>query len=166
MRAAAEAAYVESIGGRQTASPSQVIVQTADDSAARSDKLPQGNQVETRDTDSHGPPTPAEREKRMRQLERARRKAYLAYEYAATNLGRSLTDLKDWEAWNWLKENGIPDEIEELAGYQLPSKETFAKYVGEARAYLDERKYTRRRGRPHGKSIVRRDEIDEPKDDG
>jgi hypothetical protein len=73
--------------------------------------------------------------------------------------------LKDGEAWHWLKEHGIHDEIDDLEGYKLPVKETFAKYVGEARSFLDERKYTRRRGRPHGKSIVRQDEIDQPKDD-
>jgi hypothetical protein len=88
------------------------------------------------------------------------RKAYLAFECAQRTAERKL---EDWEAYELLKEKGVPDDGPgELADYRLPAKDTFFRYLGKARQALNEQKYTRRRGRSHGKSIVRADQIERP----
>jgi len=82
------------------------------------------------------------------------RKAYLAYQYAETMVGRRL---QDREAYDWLEENGIDTsrgDVGELADYELPAFDTWAKQLRNARKPLGEQKYTRRGGRAAGKSIV------------
>jgi hypothetical protein len=71
--------------------------------------------------------------------------------------------LEDQEAYTLLKEKGIPTgagERGELAEYQLPAFATWARYLRDARKVLNEQKYSRRRGRPHGPSVVRYDQIE------
>jgi hypothetical protein len=103
----------------------------------------------------------AAREAVLGQMEPAVRKAYLAFQYAETMNGRRL---EDREAHEWLRESGIdPDkgDLGELTDYELPSSfETFRRYVTAARKPLGESKYTRRGGRPRGRSVVRGDEIE------
>lgn len=57
--------------------------------------------------------------------------AFWAYRHAEQNADDSLTDS---EAYNWLKEYGGPD------GYELPSKETFIRYLRAARKAINELK--------------------------
>lgn len=52
----------------------------------------------------------------------------------------------------------------EMIDYRFPSLDTFTRYLSEARAVLDERKYTRRKGRSFGKSIVRSEDVELPSD--
>lgn len=86
--------------------------------------------------------------------------AWFAYQWVATEAGRQL---QDQEAYDLIKEKGIPD-VKGKSGtspdYDLPVFETWAKYLRTARSKLGESKYTRRNGRPHGRSIVRSDTID------
>jgi hypothetical protein len=96
-------------------------------------------------------------------LSSAVRKAYLSFE--AARLKAEKKDMKDWEAYKVLKEEGIPEGIPELADYRLPAKDTWCRYLRTARKALEEQKYTRRRGRPHGKSIVRQHQIEPPDND-
>jgi hypothetical protein len=107
------------------------------------------------------------REAVLRQLEPAVRKAYLAFQYAETLIGRRM---EDREAYDWLRENGIDQgkgDLGELTDYELPdSLETFRRYLGTARKSLGEGKYTKRGGRTHGRSIVRGNEIEYQKGDG
>lgn len=100
---------------------------------------------------------------KLQKLEPAARKAYLAYEWADSKAGRRLTDE---EAYEMLKEEGIPEGVGDagdLTDYDLPSFETWTKYVRNARAPLGEQKYKPRKGRHRGKSVVRDDEIDSAK---
>lgn len=106
------------------------------------------------------------REAILQQLEPAVRKAYLAFQYAETLNGRQM---EDREAYNWLHENGIDEgkgDLGQLTDYELPSLETFRRYLGTARRPLGESKYTRRGGRKHGRSIARGNEIEYQKGDG
>ena len=48
----------------------------------------------------------------------------------------------------------------ELTDYHLPGFSTWSRQLREARKVLGESKYTRRAGRPTGKSIVRREDIE------
>jgi len=125
--------------------------------------------------DPHGdrPPTPggtdaeptgeqAPRD-RFDKLPRARRLAYFAFLYVAQKTETPPDRLTDREAFDWLRENGIdePDEIAgELADYCLPDRlDTFTGYCTQARRALGETKYSTRRDRPTGSSIVRADQI-------
>jgi hypothetical protein len=92
-------------------------------------------------------------------MEPAVRRAYLAFCYAETKAGKRL---EDREAYNLLRDEGIPDDAGELGDYKLPHAfDTWARYLRDARNVLDERKYTRRGGRPVGKSIVKGDQIEQ-----
>jgi hypothetical protein len=101
------------------------------------------------------------------QLEPADRKAYFTYSYAEYKLGKQT----DREAYDWLMENGLPDESEsaelarELAGYTLPVFATWARQLRNARKVLGEQKHNRRSGRAVGGSIARGDEIERMKGD-
>ncbi len=91
------------------------------------------------------------------------RKAWKSYQ-AALSMAEKR-EMEDGDAYQLLKEEGIPDGGE-LTDYRLPAEETWFRYLGTARRELGEQKYTSRRGRPHGKSIVRQDQIEHPdKDD-
>ena len=94
-------------------------------------------------------------------LQPADRKAYLSYQYAETMAERRL---EDREAHDWLKENGIDagkGDVGELDSYELPPNyETWRRQVSEARRLLGEQKYTPRKGRSTGRSIVSGQEIE------
>ena len=97
------------------------------------------------------------RVEKIRNLRPAARKAYFAFKAAELKAERRL---EDQEAFDILKEEGIPEGDQgELTDYQLPDKETWCRYLRLARRALGEQKYTRRRGRSHGKSIVEPHEI-------
>jgi hypothetical protein len=94
----------------------------------------------------------------LRRMEPAARLAYLAYCYAEAKVERRL---EDREAFDWLKENGFDEDAGELVEYQLPrALDTWTRQLRSARNLLGEQKYTRRRGRSYGSSVVRQDEID------
>ena len=93
------------------------------------------------------------------ELTGATRLAYRSFVYAEKHNEKNL---QDREAHDWLKEYGISAEkyeSTELAEYQLPAFGTWSRYLREARNALDKSKYTKRAGRPHGKSIVHPDEL-------
>jgi len=91
------------------------------------------------------------------------RKAYFSFAYAeAVNEGR----MEDKEAYEWLRENGIDaskGNAGELEDYDLPYFETWSRYLRKARKATGQRKYTPRRGKPAGGSIVRGDQIESQK---
>lgn len=122
--------------------------------------------AETGDARTPSGLTTAQHRKRLQNMMLAHRKAYLAFEYVQSKAGKRL---EDREAYNLLKEEGIPDNAGdrgELTDYELPdSFETFRRYLSEARKLLDENKNKRRKGRPHGSSIARQDEIEQPEDE-
>jgi len=65
--------------------------------------------------------------------------------------------LEDREAYDWLDENGIDTEkgdLGELTDYKLPAFHTWSRQLRNGRQPLGEQKYTRRKGRAAGKSIV------------
>lgn len=78
-------------------------------------------------------------------LSPAARKAYLSFLYAEAELGKRL---EDRVAWELLQEYGIQDATEsDLQDYKLPAFDSWCRYLREARASLNERKYTPRSGR-------------------
>ncbi len=97
------------------------------------------------------PPSPT-RESLLGNLEPADRKAYYTYAYAESNLETTT----DRQAYQWLSDNGLPDERDspelamELTGYTLPSFPTWSKQVRNARRVLGEQKNTPRAGRSAG----------------
>jgi hypothetical protein len=94
----------------------------------------------------------------FRQLRPCVRKAYLSFELAQSKAG---SELEDRAAFDWLKENGFPDDAGdtgELVDYELPDFDTWTRYLREAREALGEQKYSRRAGRK-GKSVAGHDEL-------
>jgi hypothetical protein len=107
----------------------------------------------------------APRDELIRQMQPAVRIAYLAFCFAESKAGRRL---EDREAYNLFREEGISGaegDQGELADYTLPDVDTWVRYLGKARKILGEQKYTRRTGRPYGKSVAKSDEIENQKDD-
>jgi hypothetical protein len=99
------------------------------------------------------------RDDRLSNLNPANRKAYYSYHVAEIKLGGRL---EDRDAYEWLTENGIPDDvgdIGELADYDLPAFDTWSRQLRFARKALGEQKYSRRAHRATGRSIARLDEI-------
>jgi hypothetical protein len=99
-------------------------------------------------------------------LHPAIRGAYRVLYQVAQLVGKCLTELTDSEAHRWRKGNGIPDEAGELADRKLPDFSKFTRYLSTARNKLTENRYTRRAGRPSGKSIMRQRDIEPQKPDG
>jgi hypothetical protein len=87
-----------------------------------------------------------------RVLTKAHRLAYNSYEYAIKT-NPKLADAKDRDVYNWLRENGSDEE-----NYQLPSFETWLRYIGKGRTVLGTQKNTRCYGKT-GRSIVKATEI-------
>lgn len=90
------------------------------------------------------------------------RQAYLAYQLAETMNGKRL---EDREAYDYIKEYGLPDnagDLGELSDYNLPAFDTWTRYLRDARQPLGEQKYNRRAKRPKGRSITTEDEIERP----
>jgi hypothetical protein len=95
----------------------------------------------------------------------ASRKAYLAFEWVQSKARKKL---EDKEAWDLLKEEGIPSDAGnagELTDYKPPAFDTWARELRTARSALGEQKYTARGGRARGRSIVRTDEVERWKQD-
>ena len=89
----------------------------------------------------------------------AARKAYLSFKFAESECGRQLLD---YEAHEWLKENGFPTDggDSELTDYKLPkSFDTWCRYVRTGRAASHDLKHEPRAKRPHGKSITSTDDL-------
>jgi hypothetical protein len=107
-----------------------------------------------------------DREAILRSLEPAELKAYYAYAYAEMNLG----DTTVRQAYDWLSDNGLPDEkdspelAEELAGYKLPSFDTWSRQLRSATKALGEQRYTRRAGRSSGGSVIPGSALDSQRD--
>ena len=105
------------------------------------------------------------RDEILKSLSLCVRQAYLAYHFAETKNGKRL---KDQEAYDCLHEYGLPDnagDLGELCDYELPGFDTWARYLGEARAALGEQKYTRRANRSKGRSIANADQVASPERD-
>jgi hypothetical protein len=99
------------------------------------------------------------REHKLSKLQPCARKAYFSYQLAESQVGRRL---EDDEAYDWLKENGLPDDagdLGELTDYELSSRDTWKRELRSARKALGEQKYSRRAGRSTGRSVVGADEI-------
>ncbi len=114
------------------------------------------------------PDPDANKKKILEGLQPADRKAYWAFHYVATRLERRPDRLQDREAYDWLKEHGIDankGDVGELADYELPAFDTWAKQLRNARNPLGEQKYTRRAGRAAGRSIVSGREIEQQRTD-
>jgi hypothetical protein len=144
-------------------------------SGAASDQAAAGRHAEDtgerdgRETESPTAATPDEQPSRhdalIRQMEPAVRLAWLSYCYAEVKAAKRL---EDREAYNLVNEEGIPEgagDRGELSDYELPSFDTWSRYLRDARRLLGESKYTRRHGRPYGKSVVRQDENERPASD-
>jgi hypothetical protein len=109
----------------------------------------------------------AAREAVLRQLEPADLKAYYAYAFAEMKLGATT----DQQAYQWLSDNGLPDEKDSpelaktLVGYTLPTFATWSKQLRNARRALGEQKHGRRAGRtPGGASVVHASDLDSQPD--
>ncbi len=86
-------------------------------------------------------------------------RAFLYYELAEKEAGKRL---KDREAYDLLKENGISGEgaeESELSDNELPAFDTWSRYLRSARKKRGQQKNNRRSGRTTGRSVVRHDEI-------
>jgi hypothetical protein len=86
------------------------------------------------------------------QLPPAREKAYRQYLDAVEKNPTLLSEATDREVYDWLQEHA--------EGEQLPTYATWSKYVREGRNHYGTSKHTPRTGRPTGKSVVRRDDIE------
>jgi hypothetical protein len=107
-----------------------------------------------------GTKTDCDRDELIQGMKRSVRLAYLAYAYAESRAGNRL---EDQEAYQLLTDEGIPGnggDRGELTDYRLPAFTTWTRQLRIARSALGEQKYTRRRGRPIGKSIVRSDQVE------
>jgi hypothetical protein len=85
-----------------------------------------------------------------RELSPTREKAYRQYRCVVDSsaLGPNPTDR---EVYGWLDRHNDGDE--------MPSLDSWQRYLGDARYYYGTQKRKPRRGRPHGKSIVRANEV-------
>lgn len=74
-------------------------------------------------------------------------KAYCSYLWACSECS-ALAGKVDDDVYEWLLENGP-------AEYELPSRETWKRYLRDGRKWHGTQKHQRRSGRPHGRSVVR-----------
>jgi hypothetical protein len=95
----------------------------------------------------------------------AARKSYVAYLLAERRAGRKL---QDREAYELLRDEDVLENAStpELADYHLPTLDTWTRHLRTARKELGEQKNTPRRGRPHGPSVIRQDQIEQPEREG
>jgi hypothetical protein len=150
-------------GGEDKSDPHEAPLLAAGVKTGQGEQDKGSKVTETEDPGDGGAKTQARREELVQQMEPAVRLAYLAFCYAESKAEKSLQDL---EALNLLREDGIAEgagERGELADYRLPAYATWARYLREARRLLGENKYTRRAGRPTGRSIVKGDQIEQQK---
>ena len=83
------------------------------------------------------------------------RHAFRSFEAAERAIGRQL---EDRAAYDWLHENGIPDDAETPEEYELPHYPTWERYVRKGRRAMAQGKYSPRSGRT-GRSIATPDEL-------
>jgi hypothetical protein len=79
--------------------------------------------------------------------------AYASFVAAERKAGRKL---KDHEAYKLLKDDGMPDELDD---YILPTFATWQRNLRRARNSLGEQKHTRRARRATGKSVANGDQV-------
>jgi len=109
--------------------------------------------------DAKEPLTGAERDSAFKALEPAEQKAYLAFQYAESRMGRGL---QDRDAHELLEEEGIPSDggnTGDLIDYEPPNFDTWSRQLRTARRALGEQKRRRGRGRTT-RSIVKVDQIE------
>ncbi len=87
-------------------------------------------------------------------LTKSQRLAYQSYQYAI-NQNQDLPEANDNDVYNWLKENGFSEDD----SYELPSLETWKRYLRYGRKAHGTQKNTRRKGRT-GRSIVKASQIE------
>ncbi|MGA2062453.1 MAG: hypothetical protein ABSG67_18375 [Thermoguttaceae bacterium] len=110
----------------------------------------------------------ANKEAILRELAPADRKAYYSYCWVENKMQTQVTDQ---QAYQWLKENGLPDEKDfpelavEFNDYNLPVFSTWTRQLRKARKELRQQKYGSRAARTSGGSIVREREIEHQQDE-
>lgn len=87
-------------------------------------------------------------------LTKSQRLAYQSYQYAI-NQNPDIAEANDNDVYNWLKENGFSEDD----SYELPSLETWKRYLRYGRKAHGTQKNTRRKGRT-GRSIVKASQIE------
>lgn len=97
---------------------------------------------------------PESRRAALEKLPRAAQMAYWSFRYTESKVGRQL---KDREAWDLLREEGLPAK-NRFADYELPEFDTWARYLRQARESLGEQKYSPRGSRA-ARSVVRRRDL-------
>lgn len=107
-------------------------------------------EAEKKPTEASGGETKPKTTQDVDGLTKAERMAYQSYEHAISKK-TELAEAKDDDVYNWLKENGLPD-------YELPSRDTWKRYVRQGRLTHGTQKTTQRKGRT-GRSIVKVNQI-------
>lgn len=123
-------------------------------------RKPRGEKRPTTGASEQGEGAGKSRAEILKSLPDCVRQAYMAYQFAETMNGKRL---EDREAYDHIKENGLPDnagDLGELSDYMLPVFDTWARYVRDARLALGEQKYNRKGRPPIGRSIVKADEVE------
>jgi len=82
--------------------------------------------------------------------------AYRSYKRGERQVSDNATDR---EVYEWLKENDPDWRGHDLRDYELPSFQTWDRYVRKGRRPLGEQKYHPRAGRQQSGSSVRRSDI-------
>ncbi len=139
--------------------PSTPMIYLAADPKRKDDSASQDNRGKL-PTEPAASETKKSKAEILKGLEKAVRRAYLSQQFAESKKGK---ELEDNEAYELLKEEGIPDDagdLGELTDYEPPTFDTWRRYVTEARNALGETRYTKRKGRPRGGSIAKGDEIE------
>jgi DNA-binding response OmpR family regulator len=100
--------------------------------------------------------TPTQTKQQVPTLHRSREIAYRLYEWAVS-IKPDLADVTDEEVYDWLVER---QRVEGEVPIELPpKKESWTRYLREARAAYDTSKHNHRGGRGHGGSIVGPDQV-------
>lgn len=81
----------------------------------------------------------------------SKEKAYWSYGSACSECP-DLEDKSDDDVYDWLREHGPPE-------YELPSRESWKRYLRAGRALLGTQKHQRRSGRHLGRSVVRQHDL-------
>ena len=121
---------------RNVASPSSIVISSS--------KSVQPNQNDDKSTT-------------VDELRRGEKKALYAYNVAEQRNDRELTDI---EAHRWLKEHIAASDHGDESDYNLPSFDTWSRYLRQARRKLGQSKYHRQADRTSGRSIVKANQID------
>ena len=151
--------------------PEDVTPQQAEEDDSAGPVSPAAEQ-EDGGQESAGEPSSKPQEEQVSPLVPAAKKAYYSYSWAERKLTEAgYAKVTDRQAYDWFRDNGLPDEREatdlagELEGYELPAFDTWSRQVRTARDVLRSQKYSRRAGRPTGRSVVRESEIENQRGD-